>query len=1496
MKDIKKTASGKKLVRAAIFSLLVLIAITGGLTGIVHLPVVQNYLGRQVLDLLEKNVGTRFSFSSLRIGLFRPLMINDFLIRDRQGDTLIYARHVIAWPDMHLTSLRERGVVIDRARVDGAYVRFIVPADTASNYEFLFSKDPDKAGQSPFYLALRQAEIHNSRFTLEVQDVGFRPYGVHFTDLHLRRVEGQVKDLEIFNGITTLSARDVSFIDATGWKVNKVSCDIENSPRHLWFDNLHIVTPWSDLRADYYHMDFDTVADYRDFPDKVQLSGKIRPSHMGYRDLNAIAQTPHLLHNDIRFSGKAHGTLSNLVIKDLHLELEKNTSMKGDINIVGLPDFADTYLHITVREMHSTMEDIAGLYRPGTDRKLTIPSDFMKFGNISYRGKFTGFVKDFVSYGSLITDIGRFDDDISISADTSGHLHFNGYLAMRDFDIGTFTGEKELLGKVTMHANMHGTIYNDKTFSSLLTGTIDSITVNRYTYHSILVDGKFSEKAYDGSIKVNDPNLKLDFLGMFDFTKDLPEFDFSLNLLHAALFPMNITPSDTNLTLSGLVLASFSGNNLQEFQGNIKLLDATLKREKEHLNIYNVQLQAYNSPDSGSLQLRSDYLDALVQGRYNFQQLLPSLRHLLARYLPATFARGEDKMMASNDFFYRIDIHNIDPFTEFFWPGGSLSHNSYLRGRYAPVHDLFQLEAAADEVVTPTMAVDSLRLQVVGNDVLSAHIEGDYLFFGPRLHTDHFSADITAARDTLRSHFAWLAPVDTMERHDHLRFTAHLFIPSGRTHPRMTLTTAPTALLLGPRIWHLDRNSITVDSTAILVRHFLAQSGDKALNISGTLSEAPTDTLRATFHNLDISYLTSQEQKDLRLKGIMNGEILLSNIYHDPIFLSTTTIRDFYLNGEPLGYATINSAWDTLADGLAFDLHTDYGQRRPVSITGIYRPNDRKLKMDILFDKFRLTAFSSFVSEVFSSLNGNVSGRLHAEGDLLRPRVRGQLQFRKVSLKVGYLNTTYTFTADVPVRNNRFLADSVVVFDEQGHKGVLNGSFIIEELLAPAIDMTLKADKMLVLNTRSSDNEYFYGRGVASGAVVIRGPLDAITMNITARTEPATAITLPLTESRGESIETDFIHFVNPHQEKKKKRYPVQRERAPRPTSFQLNLDLQVTPDAEVTLLFDPAAGGTLYGRGHGDLRMEVNRNGDFSLYGEYIIDEGTYRFTLQNVINKKFRLENGGRITWNGDPLNAQLDILAVYPLKTSLYPLFFDDNYRKRVPVECQILLKGSLNNPLISFNIDLPTVDEDTRAKVRNSMSSEEELSKQFLSLLIINSFYPNPVYNQQPSFGGANVLGVTTTEMLSNQLSSWLSQISKDFDVGFSYHPGDEVTSEQVEVALSTQLLNDRISINGNIDFNTQNNNTTTNNSNIVGDFQVEVKITRNGKLRVKAFTRANDNYLYETAPYTNGIGIFYREEFSSWDKLFQSYWEKIAGKKEEEPAVKKEEKKKKKKAK
>jgi hypothetical protein len=314
-----------------------------------------------------------------------------------------------------------------------------------------------------------------------------------------------------------------------------------------------------------------------------------------------------------------------------------------------------------------------------------------------------------------------------------------------------------------------------------------------------------------------------------------------------------------------------------------------------------------------------------------------------------------------------------------------------------------------------------------------------------------------------------------------------------------------------------------------------------------------------------------------------------------------------------------------------------------------------------------------------------------------------------------------------------------------------------------------------------------------------------------------------------------------------------------------MDFKLQPTADAQVQLIFDEKVGDIIKANGTGDIRMTINQFGDFKMYGDYLVEEGDYLFTLKNVVNKKFRLEKGGTIHWSGNPEDADLNMNAVYELRTSLTPLFMSyeqtDAITKRYPIDCVMNLSGKLLEPDISFNIQMPTVDDFTRQKAYDKFNnSESEVNKQVFSLMFTNSFSPPQGQGQGETAGGPGAGTVTSTEMLSNQLSNWLSQISNDFDVGVHYRPGDEVNKDQVELALSTQLFNDKMSIDGSVA--NSSNTTSQNAASVVGDINVDYKLTEDGKFRAKAFSKANEGDILNTqkGPTTQGVGLFYRIEF------------------------------------
>jgi len=388
----------------------------------------------------------------------------------------------------------------------------------------------------------------------------------------------------------------------------------------------------------------------------------------------------------------------------------------------------------------------------------------------------------------------------------------------------------------------------------------------------------------------------------------------------------------------------------------------------------------------------------------------------------------------------------------------------------------------------------------------------------------------------------------------------------------------------------------------------------------------------------------------------------------------------------------------------------------------------------------------------------------------------------------------------------------------------------------------------------------------------VGGYADQLDFMAEVKTLKGTVFNIPL--ENGEDVgENNLVTFIN-------NKTKVEEEEVDL-SNIDMNFNFDITQDAQLRLIFDEKIGDVLKVRGHSeDLEMEVSTNGRFRMLGKYIVDEGDYLFTLSNVINKKFDVEKGGTIEWSGDPYKAQIDVSAIYKLRASPYDLMVGmdsvqrERYRKRQQIWCYLRMQNELLNPDISFDIRMPTSDQYVKDRlngllfVNESESNVQEMNKQIFSLLILNRFLP-PQGGNNDNYSRIGFGSTTSSELLSNQLSNWLSQISDDFDVGFNYRPGDDISNDEVQVALSTQILNDRVVLDGNVGYS---GDRMTNSSNVVGEFAVEYKITQDGRLRAKAFNQANPNaYLGNQGRYTQGAGVYYQQDFDTFKELFRKFF-------------------------
>ena len=486
--------------------------------------------------------------------------------------------------------------------------------------------------------------------------------------------------------------------------------------------------------------------------------------------------------------------------------------------------------------------------------------------------------------------------------------------------------------------------------------------------------------------------------------------------------------------------------------------------------------------------------------------------------------------------------------------------------------------------------------------------------------------------------------------------------------------------------------------------------------------------------------------------------------------------------------------------------------------------------------------------------------------------LNGAIFAQNTSLKIDYLQSIFKMNDTVKFDKNGIKFNDIILTDEKGNNATLTGYVYHKYFKDYKADLIINTNGCQVLNTKPKDNELFYGTAYATGVTTIKSDQNSISFDISARTDKNTKFFIPLNSGLSVS-DYSFITFVdtkNPDTLKLSGTNPV--TTTVKQTGMDLNFDLEVTPDAEVKLIFDSKVGDEMTGTGSGDLNINLDRKGNFKISGDYIIEKGNYLFTLGNILNKSFNVENGGRISFNGDIDNAEIDIKAIYGLTTSLYAILQEDKYKVRADVECQLSLTGNLFNPVVKLNIELPDADEETKTSLKSMINNEEELNRQFFYLLVMNNFLATTT-----STTGTSAMAVTTTEMFSNQISNWLSQISNDFDLGFVYRPGNKnINSQELEVALSTQLLNDKVLV------NVRGTGSNANNTNqISGDFDAEVRITK--KIKFKVFNRYNNPYTGKQADYTQGIGLFYRQEFNKFSDLFRKKV-KSDMKKEEETTV------------
>lgn len=1437
---------------------LVSLIVTGAL--LLLWPPVQNTVVSWLSEKASAELGTDVRIGHVALSPTGRLVFDDIYVGDLQGDTLIALR------SLRVKSLRVHPrahlIALGGLELKGGRFNLRTPTgQTKSNLTLLLDKlgGSDTTSKGPDWtVRCKRYAIEDLHFSFTNANTDTIPYGVDFEHIDVVQAHIAGRNLEVIGDSIVMDLMRFQLRERSGLVVKELSGHTTVCGRTIDIKNFRLRTDRSLAEGELTFLS-DAWADYDDFNERVRMKLQLDTAHLDFADIALFAPDLQGVQYPIDLSGRVRGTIAELKGRDLKVAFGERSRFAGSAELSGLPDIDNTFMVLAIDGLRTDPQDLAQLpVPPFTEgRLLALPKEIQQLGTIGFSGNFTGFFRAFTAYGRTSTALGTLNMDVSYERDTVSNIFaITGRVITPGFDLGALTGTRTLGALATnLRIKARGSSVN--TLKADLEGTLPMITVNGRRITGITTKGHLERNLFNGELATTDDNLRMHFKGLADLRKRWPQVDFHAEVDHMDLNALGFVdaPGYNSLKMDVSAVGRFSPDSLL---GKLTMNDISYCSGSDDHELGDIELRSGREEGQNVVELQADFATARVVGTFQPTRLAG----LLVNTVYSTFPALGDEVVyaqADQDFSFSVVTGDSDALLDLVMPGLTIDPGATASGRVDSRDFGIDLTAHVPRLVYGDLRLDSL--EIIADKTV------DVLIFSARStrqtykDSTWFSGSVVrgiAYQDEVELACGWSGSNNGTNGHLDL-------VGQVRGLRSIDLELLPSTLYFGRGNWNNPKvASITIDSSTVEVDSLVLYNGRQRIALDGAISRDAHRALEFSLDDVDLDNLSPLLEGPV-LHGVLGGDGKIFDIYGTPYLSSYLCADSVHVQDKPVGDIRFQAGWSETDGVVELNGELTRSSIKALDFSGRMEPRaNNQLDLDLVLDRFDLSFIDPYLPEGISDIQGIVTGTIGVTGNLERPLVNGLVDLENAGLRIDYLNTLYTFSHQVKIAPDMFALDLVTLRDEEGNTARIGGTILHDGLKEWNFNVWGDMKNLLVLNTTVNDNALYYGKAFATGALEVSGSIDLLEITMDARTAPGTVIHFPIGGST-EVSEVGFVRFVD------KDSTDVE-EKAIDLTGISLDLKTRITPDAEFELIFDPTIGDIMAGRGRGDIEMTVSKTGEFRMRGQVEVTEGDYLFTLRNVVNKRFEVVPGGRITWYGDPVDAQLDLQAQYRLRAPLYDIMFEKNeaYKKRVPVDVVMQLRDNLMNPDIAFDVRMPTVDDNIRSQVNSVLSTEQERNRQVFALIVLNRFIQpqNLTGNGDPTAGGS-ALTTTGSELISNQLSNFISKWSDAFDLGVNYRPGDNITQDELEVAMSTQLFDERLLLSTNlgVSYGAQ---STTNANNFIGDFQLEYLLTPEGRLRAKAFNVSNDRNLNRSdqAPTTQGAGVAYREEFSTLGELWQ----------------------------
>lgn len=1335
-----------------------------------------------------------------------------------------------------------------------------------------------------------------------------------FTHLEAFDIQIAIDSFEMSEMVFTGQLNHLSATESSGFILeNLTSPDVRITSRRTELNAVNLTTPFSHIQ-DTIVFKYRNFSSFKSFEDKVNMDLKFEQSKVALKDIITFA--PKLKKNKffvnnadevIQINGRLKGRVNNLRGQDLKLLIGRKTIIEGDFSSRDLANKGDESLNLGLKRLKTdvwTLRQLVPNFNP--------PSNFNKLGNINFKGRFDGFFVDFVAYGDLSTDLGSATMDMRLDLkDGREGAKYTGNLNLINFDLKEWTGNDQM-GEITVTSKISEGIGISSTARAKIEANVDSFTYRNYTYHDFNMDGRLTQNLFDGDFVIKDKNIDLSFDGSVDFRDTVPVFDFKAKVNTLNLDELNIAKQDFSIT--GEMDLNIRDINISNLEGNADFRNLVFQRNGTEL--YEVDTLSFYSifGENGEriFSAKSEIFEGEITGNFDIQEVPDAFVLFVEKNYPEISdklnIKAKRDSLKSTEFDFDVQIINSKNFTYLIDPKLDTIKNFIVKGNYDGINYKVNIDLEVEEVTYDNFEIGGIKLnsnafKSIGQ--LSSLIPF-YAIMNGKNKVPEISIDGRLNRDTVVFEVGVIGERGTYDR---FNIGGKLYLEDGG----INISFANDSLVIFGEKWDIsEKNFIQFGKKILNTENFSLTNRNRLVKIEDINNKG----IHLSMENFNTGFIDSiWNYKQMDFAGKYSVDITTPDIYNLGNINAEIKSDTFWVNGDDWGKLALNANLADLKSQLTTKLSIQRGLRE-LNLDGyVILPFTKKMSgkskvkyneklqparyfnanLDLL--NYPLNILEYFIGQHASDTDGLVDLNVNLSG-IPKQEIKssGSAKIYNGAITVDYLNTRYYFgqenPTEVKIVDNFFDFTGNTFTDKYGNVANVTGGIVHTNFRYPGLSARLYSDRLLVLDTEKINNPLYYGHAIGEVDAIFSGKFTQTDLTINAKTGKDSELFIPITYDTQNSSEISFIEF-------RKKDEEDEGTLAKEVRGMEIRMNVEMTQDAEVSLIVDERAGDIIRGKGNGFLQMFIPRDGDITLFGEYVIYEGDYLFTLYNIVNKKFEVERGGTIKWTGDPFGAIINLDANYNrISTSVYNFILeyielgDDELksqsRKPTNVDLKMNLSGDLLKPDINFDISFPrlitgTVKNYVDTKLRVLRQDQSELNRQVFGLIVIGGFIPSGQENLSDfdwTSSGINTVSEYLTTRVSLYITNLLSDAFRevggvsgvDFDFDYNTYEAGELdlgegnsailAGSEVQVNLNPRFFNDQLSVSGGLVRSTE----TISGTFYGSDFVAEYYLTENRRFKVRFYQRS-EQALDGNRNNRMGIGLNYRRQFNTFQEFF-----------------------------